>query len=75
LICWLITGFWVLFVLALFVTSYLSARKPCLGGPYFYVYEAFGKYPAAMVGWVIWISLLGGLPVLPYPFAGYMASL
>jgi APA family basic amino acid/polyamine antiporter len=72
-IAWLITGFGALCLALCY--SYLSARKPGLGGPYFYVYEAFGKYPAAIVGWGYWISLWAAAAAIALSFAGYMQAL
>lgn len=46
-----VTGFGAV-CLAL-IYSYLSSRKPGLGGPYFYVDEAFGAKWAAIVAWRI----------------------
>jgi APA family basic amino acid/polyamine antiporter len=51
--------------------SFLSSRKPGLGGPYFYVQEAFGPKWAAIVAWGYWISLVASVPALALAFTGY----
>ena len=66
---WGVTGFGAL-CLALSY-SYLSSRKPGLGGPYFYVFEAFGVIPAAIVCWGYWISLVSSIAAISLSFAGY----
>jgi APA family basic amino acid/polyamine antiporter len=64
---WAVTGFGAI-CLALSY-SYLSSRKLGLGGPYFYVQEAFGSKWAAIVAWGYWISLVAPVPALA--FTGY----
>jgi APA family basic amino acid/polyamine antiporter len=66
---WGVTGFGAI-CLALSY-SYLSSRKPGLGGPYFYVFEAFGPIPAAIVCWGYWISLVTSIAAIALSFAGY----
>ena len=66
---WGVTGFGAM-CLALSY-SYLSSRKPGLGGPYFYVFEAFGALPAAIVCWGYWISLVTSIAAIALSFAGY----
>jgi APA family basic amino acid/polyamine antiporter len=66
---WGVTGFGAV-CLALSY-SYLSSRKPGLGGPYFYVFEAFGAIPAAIVCWGYWISLVSSIAAISLSFAGY----
>ncbi|NQZ82337.1 MAG: amino acid permease [Colwellia sp.] len=66
---WAVTGFGAI-CLALSY-SYLSSRKPGLGGPYFYVQEAFGPKWAAIVAWGYWISLVSSVPALALAFTGY----
>ena len=66
---WAVTGFGAI-CLALSY-SYLSSRKPGLGGPYFYVQEAFGSKWAAIVAWGYWISLVASVPALALAFTGY----
>jgi APA family basic amino acid/polyamine antiporter len=66
---WGVTGFGAI-CLALSY-SYLSSRKPGLGGPYFYVFEAFGAIPAAIVCWGYWISLVSFVAAISLSFAGY----
>ena len=69
---WIITGFGAVCLALCY--CFLSARKPGLGGPYFYVNEAFGKYPAAIVGWGYWISLWAAGAAIAISFAGYCQS-
>jgi APA family basic amino acid/polyamine antiporter len=66
---WTVTGFGAI-CLAL-TYSYLSSRKPGLGGPYFYVQEAFGSKLAAIVAWGYWISLVASVAALALSFTGY----
>jgi APA family basic amino acid/polyamine antiporter len=66
---WGVTGFGAM-CLALSY-SYLSSRKPGLGGPYFYVFEAFGAIPAAIVCLGYWISLVTSIAAISLSFAGY----
>jgi APA family basic amino acid/polyamine antiporter len=66
---WGVTGFGAL-CLALSY-SYLSSRKPGLGGPYFSVYDAFGSVPAAIVCWGYWISLVSSIAAISLSFARY----
>lgn len=66
---WAITGFGAI-CLALSY-CYLSSRKPGLGGPYFYVQEAFGSKWAAIVAWGYWISLVASVAALALSFTGY----
>jgi len=66
---WAVTGFGAM-CLAL-TYSYLSARQSGLGGPYFFVQQAFGKVPAAIVGWGYWISLVCAVAAIALSFAGY----
>lgn len=70
---WGITGFGALCLALCY--SYLSARKSGLGGPYFYVHEAFGTLPAAIVGWGYWISLWAAAAAVALSFAGYFQAL
>jgi APA family basic amino acid/polyamine antiporter len=66
---WAVTGFGAM-CLALSY-SYLSARQSGLGGPYFFVQQAFGKIPAAIVGWGYWISLVSSVAAIALSFSGY----
>jgi basic amino acid/polyamine antiporter, APA family len=70
---WIITGFGAM-CLALSY-SYLSRRRPGLGGPYAYVYEAFGRYSAAFTAWAYWISLWSASAAIAMSFAGYFELL
>ena len=70
---WLVTGFGAM-CLALSY-SYLSRRNAGLGGPYAYVYEAFGRYPAALTAWAYWISLWSASAAIAMSFAGYFEPL
>jgi APA family basic amino acid/polyamine antiporter len=66
---WAVTGFGAI-CLAL-TYSYLSSRKPGLGGPYFYVEEAFGPKWASLIAWGYWISLVASIAALSLSFTGY----
>jgi len=72
-VAWLETGFGALCLALCY--SYLSARKPGLGGPYFYVNEAFGPVAAKIVGWGYWISLWSATTAIAVSFAGYCSAL
>jgi APA family basic amino acid/polyamine antiporter len=69
---WAVTGFGAI-CLALSY-SYLSSRKPGLGGPYFYVQEAFGSKWAAIIAWGYWISLVASVAALALSFTGYIKT-
>ena len=69
---WAVTGFGAI-CLALSY-SFLSSRKPGLGGPYFYVQEAFGSKWAAIVAWGYWISFVASVAALALAFTGYSKS-
>ncbi|MDC8829511.1 APC family permease [Alteromonas gilva] len=69
---WLVTGAAAMCLAMCYY--YLSARNPGLGGPYFYVREAFGALPAAIVGWGYWMSLVAGAAAISLSFAGYFLS-
>lgn len=68
---WVITGLGALSIA--FSLCHLSARAPKMGGPYAYVYEAFGNIPAIIVAWGYWISLWIGVAAIAISFSGYMA--
>lgn len=55
-----------------FSMSYMAARNPAAGGPYAYVFEAFGKFPAAITAWGYWISVLIAVPAIALAFTGYL---
>ena len=55
--------------------SYLARRNPALGGPYAYVYQAFGRYPAAITAWAYWISLWCASAAIVLAFSGYFEIL
>lgn len=55
-----------------FSLSYMAARNPAAGGPYAYVQEAFGKYPAMITAWGYWISVLIAVPAIALAFTGYL---
>lgn len=66
---WLVTGFGAICLALCY--CFLSSRKPGLGGPYFYVQEAFGAKWAAIVAWGYWISLVASVAAIALSFAGY----
>lgn len=51
--------------------SFLASRIPRLGGPYAYVYDAFGYLPAVLVAWGYWITLLVSIAAIATAFSGY----
>jgi basic amino acid/polyamine antiporter, APA family len=68
---WLVTGLGALAIA--YSLCHLSARNPRLGGPYAYVYDAFGTFPAMIVAWGYWTSLWIGVAAIAISFAGYTA--
>lgn len=69
---WAITG---LGALCLALTyAHLAARKAGLGGPYYYVQQAFGARWAGCVAWGYWFSLVAAVAALALSFAGYSAT-
>lgn len=52
---------------------HLAARNPVLGGPYAYVFEAFGRNAAMVVAWGYWISLWVGVAAIAVSFSGYLS--
>lgn len=69
---WVVTGAGAL-CLAL-TYAHLAARNAGLGGPYFYVQQAFGARWAGLVAWGYWFSLVSAVSALALSFAGYAAS-
>lgn len=67
---WVATGLGALSIA--FSLCHLAARAPKVGGPYAYVYEAFGHIPAIVVAWGYWISLWIGVAAIAISFSGYM---
>jgi len=68
---WIATGIGALSIA--YSLCHLAGRDPKLGGPYAYVYEAFGRYAALIVAWGYWISLWVGVAAIAISFSGYMA--
>jgi len=56
-----------------FALSHLSSRNPREGGPYTFVNEAFGHYPAMFIAWGYWISVWVSVAAIATSFSGYMA--
>ncbi|MCC3862027.1 APC family permease [Pseudemcibacter aquimaris] len=67
---WVATGIGALSIA--FSLCHLAARAPKVGGPYAYVFEAFGHIPAVVVAWGYWISLWIGVAAIAISFSGYM---
>ena len=67
---WLVTAFGALCLV--FSLSHLATRNPKAGGPYAYVLEAFGKYPAMIVAWGYWISVVIAVAAIAISFSGYL---
>jgi len=66
---WGVTAFGAL-CLAL-TYAYLSSRQSGLGGPYFYVQQAFGAGWASLIALGYWFSLVSAVAALAFSFAGY----
>ncbi|MCP5381427.1 MAG: amino acid permease [Kordiimonadaceae bacterium] len=56
-----------------FALSHLSSRNPREGGPYTFVEEAFGHYPAMFIAWGYWISVWVSVAAIATSFSGYTA--
>lgn len=67
---WGVTGFGAICLALCY--SFLSSRKPGLGGPYAYVQEAFGLKWAALVAWGYWLSLVSSVTAVALSFVGYI---
>ena len=53
--------------------SYLARLNPRAGGPSAYVRDAFGFWPAVIVAWSYWVSLVVAVAAIALSFAGYLA--
>ena len=49
------------------VIARLARRDPAVGGPYAYTRDAFGEFPAFLVGWSYWISCWCAQAAKPAP--------
>lgn len=70
-LAWVITALGALCLV--FSLSYMAARNPQAGGPQAYVFDAFGRFPAAVVAWGYWVSVLVAVAAIALSFAGYLA--
>ncbi len=62
-------------ILLALVFSYLSKRKPMIGGPYIYTRDQFGPLAGFLVAWGYWISIWVGNAAISTAAVGYLGSL
>lgn len=57
------------------VIARLARRDPGVGGPYAYTRDAFGEFPAFLVGWGYWISCWCAQAAIAVAMVGYLGEL
>lgn len=57
------------------VIARLARRDPAVGGPYAYTRDAFGEFPAFLVGWSYWISCWCAQAAIAVVMVGYLGEL
>lgn len=57
------------------VIARLARRDPAVGGPYAYTRDAFGEFPAFLVGWSYWISCWCAQAAIAVAMVGYLGEL
>jgi APA family basic amino acid/polyamine antiporter len=57
------------------VIARLARRDPAVGGPYAYTRDAFGEFPAFLVGWGYWISCWCAQAAIAVAMVGYLGEL
>jgi len=73
LIVWLVAGFMAIVIALSF--SHCAMLMPRVGGPYAYVKEVSGRFPAFEVGWALLLAEWFSLAVFPVAFAQYFVAL
>jgi APA family basic amino acid/polyamine antiporter len=74
LLVWLVGG--GLSLLGALTFAELGAMLPEAGGSYVYVREAFGRFPAFLLGWTLFLAIgTGSIATLAVAFANYAAEL
>jgi basic amino acid/polyamine antiporter, APA family len=53
----------------------VSSRFDSTGGPYVYTAAAFGRFPAFVVGWLLWLARVAGICAIIGILAEYLAFL
>lgn len=70
---WLLGG--VLSLLGALTYSELSATKPEAGGLYVYIRDCFGRFPAFLFGWVLFLVVsTGSVATLAVAFSSYLGQ-
>jgi len=65
----------VLMAVVVFCFAEVSSRFTDTGGPYLYTAEAFGPFPAFIVGWLLWLARIAGICAIIGILAEYLALL
>jgi basic amino acid/polyamine antiporter, APA family len=66
----------VIAMLGAFVFAELGARVPQAGGGYVYLRDAFGRFPAFLYGWALFLMIsTGAIAAVAMTFASYSTSL
>jgi APA family basic amino acid/polyamine antiporter len=74
MLAWVVAG--VLTILAALAYGELSAMMPNAGGQYVYIQRAFGKLPAFLYGWTVFMVIQTGvIAAVAMAFANYSAEL
>jgi amino acid transporter len=65
----------LLVAVVVFCFAEVSSRFDGTGGPYLYTAEAFGPFPAFLVGWLLWLARIAGICAIAGILAEYLAFL
>ncbi|WP_411280990.1 APC family permease [Gemmatimonas sp.] len=65
----------LLMAVVVFCFAEVSSRFDGTGGPYLYTAEAFGPFPAFLVGWLLWLARIAGICAIAGILAEYLALL
>lgn len=70
ILAWIIAGLFAMVCALAFAICARAVKQP--GGPYAFVRQAFGHFPAFITGWMLWLAELAGLCVFPLAFVTYL---
>jgi len=70
ILVWIVAGVFAIITAIAFAVCARYVRKA--GGPFAFVREAFGHFPAFVSGWLLWLAELAGLCVFPLAFVLYL---
>ncbi|MDO8647024.1 MAG: amino acid permease [Candidatus Diapherotrites archaeon] len=70
ILVWIVAGIFAIITALAFAQCARSVKK--VGGPYAFVKQAFGHFPAFISGWLLWLAELAGLCVFPLAFVTYL---